>query len=492
LESKEGDLMSWNRPDMRSVAGWSRKMATFDDLSEEIAARFFLGPKAHALMQEVLRLITAQPGGLEGFVEKFEAVGLDDWVSSWLRDRFPMVLSGRQVKKALGTEVVKGVADDAGVTESLAGQILGYAIPKAVVWLKQGGTLPEDIRASMPALAGVAPPPSPRPAAFSSSSRTSGQAPQPRMEGSEGAARSRLLLPGAAVVITLALFGYAIFRGTASDHAAVQSAPHLAQNAPAASQETASTPKPPPSSNEERPGALAGAAATGVNSAASIGNFAVQARWINNLKAEFASFGGNASQLLFAGNGFEAQETMPRAAHADMIGSLPETHLPQFVVASLTGSGPAGIGTTLSPMLASATPGKEEQGATSIEASLESLSIDFPENSTRIPPRSIPLLRQAADLIKQLPAGTVVELNGYTDSTGSPAVNMKISERRADSVYQALVREGVSPARLRAKGFGSASLLASAGSATEGRSTALERPERSDRRVDFRVVQQQQ
>jgi OmpA-OmpF porin, OOP family len=468
-------------------------MATFDDLSEEIAARFFLGPKAHALMQEVLRLITAQPGGLEGFVEKFKAVGLEDWVSSWLRDRFPMVLSGRQVKKALGTEVVKGVADDAGVTESLAGQILGYAIPKAVVWLKEGGM---PIRASTPALASVAPPPLPsrRPAAFSSSSssRTSGQVPGPRKDGSEGDAGPRLLLPGAALVITLALFGYAIFRGTASDHAAVQSAPHLAQNAPAASQERASTHPLAPSSNEERPGALPGAAATGVNSAAAIGGFAVQTGWINNLKAEFASFGGNASQLLFAGNGFEAQETMPRAAHADMIGSLPETHLPQFVVASLTGSGPAGIGTTLSPMLASATPSKEEHAPTSIEASLESLSIDFRENSTRIPPRSILLLRQAADLIKQLPAGTVVELNGYTDSTGSPAVNMKISERRADSVYQALIREGVSPAKLKAKGIGNASQLASAGSATEGRSTALERPERNDRRVDFRVVQQQQ
>jgi OmpA-OmpF porin, OOP family len=468
-------------------------MATFDDLTEEIAARFYLGPKARALVQQVLKLIAAQPGGLDGFVEKFKAAGLDDWVTSWVRDHFPMVLSGRQVKKALGTDVVKGIADDAGVTESFAGQILGYAIPKAVVWFKEGGALPEDIRASMPARAGLAPPPSPHPAAFSSSSsRTNGQVPRPRVEGSEAAAGQRLLLPGAALVITLALFSYAIIKGTASDYAPVQSAPHLAQNASAMRKETASTRPPPPSGTEERPGALPGAAATGINSAAAIGDFAVQAGWMNNLKAEFASFGGSASQLLFAGKGFEAQETMPRAAHADMIGSLPETQLPQFVVASLTGSGPAGAGTTLSPMLASATPGKEEQAPTSIEASLESLSIDFPINSTRIPPRSIPFLRQAADLIKQLPAGTVVELNGYTDSTGSPAVNMKISERRADSVYQALVREGVSPARLRANGFGSASLLASAGSATEGRSTALERPERSDRRVDFRVVQQQQ
>jgi OmpA-OmpF porin, OOP family len=469
--------------------GWSRKMTNFDDLTEDIAAQFGLGPEGDALVQEVLHLIAAQPGGVGGLQNKFLAAGLDDKVASWQRGLNPMALSVREVKEALGAGAVKGMAQKVGLPERFTARVLGYGIPKIIVWLKDGGTVPEAISATTRSFVRPAKAPTTQPPA-EFLSRAEGRAPQPRLQGSEDVPARRLVLPGAALVITLGLFGYAIITGTAGNQApALQSTASVAQNSQAASPGAASTPPAEPSRAEGR-SVAPGTAASAAKPAAVPGDFSLQVGWIKNLEVEFNSFGGDASQMLFAANRFEAQETMPQASTADTIGSLPFTHLPQFVVASVTGSGPTDIETTLSPMLASAAPGKE-QAVTSIEAALQSLAIDFPPNSARIPRDGIPVLRRAAEMIKQLPAGSVVELNGYTHGAANPALNMKLSERRAESVRQALVHEGVSPAMLRAKGAGSASLLASTSTTNEGRSMAMEKAQRSDRRVEFRVVQQQ-
>ncbi|MGV8842198.1 MAG: OmpA family protein [Pseudomonas sp.] len=47
-----------------------------------------------------------------------------------------------------------------------------------------------------------------------------------------------------------------------------------------------------------------------------------------------------------------------------------------------------------------------------------------------------------------------VMVEGYTDSTGSAAYNLSLSERRAESVRRALVRMGVDPARIVTQGYG--------------------------------------
>jgi outer membrane protein OmpA-like peptidoglycan-associated protein len=61
---------------------------------------------------------------------------------------------------------------------------------------------------------------------------------------------------------------------------------------------------------------------------------------------------------------------------------------------------------------------------------------------------------KATRLIKQLPAGNVVEIAGYTHNVSSPTTNMRLSQRRANAVREALVRAGVNPAILNAKGYG--------------------------------------
>jgi uncharacterized protein YidB (DUF937 family) len=249
-------------PDKRAVAGWSRKMPTFDDLTEEIAARFDLGPKARALVQEVLGLIAAQPGALGGFLNKFLAAGLDIKVASWLRGPYPMALSVRQVKKALGAEAVKAIAQKVGVTEGFGAKVLGYAIPKIIIWLRGGGTVPEAISAAIQAFPRPTPASSPpSPAKFSS--RTDGRVPRPRIQGGEDIPARRLVFPGAALVMTLGLFGYAIIAGTPGDQAPVQSPARVAQNAPAASPVTHSTQSAQPSGTEAARAAVLASATPG-------------------------------------------------------------------------------------------------------------------------------------------------------------------------------------------------------------------------------------
>ena len=47
-----------------------------------------------------------------------------------------------------------------------------------------------------------------------------------------------------------------------------------------------------------------------------------------------------------------------------------------------------------------------------------------------------------------------VEVSGHTDSVGSDAYNLRLSQKRADAVKKYLVDKGVKPERIRAVGYG--------------------------------------
>jgi outer membrane protein OmpA-like peptidoglycan-associated protein len=47
-----------------------------------------------------------------------------------------------------------------------------------------------------------------------------------------------------------------------------------------------------------------------------------------------------------------------------------------------------------------------------------------------------------------------VTVEGFTDSTGSAEYNQALSERRAQSVRDALVQKGIDPARVDTQGYG--------------------------------------
>ena len=122
-------------------------MATFDELIQEINSRYCLGAKAGPLVHETLGLISGQPGGIDGFLDRFKAAGFAVEVGSWSGPE-PVPLSGHEVEQALGSDVISEIANKVDVNQSFARTILGDAIPKIIVLLAQGAAVPPAIPAS--------------------------------------------------------------------------------------------------------------------------------------------------------------------------------------------------------------------------------------------------------------------------------------------------------------------------------------------------------
>ena len=57
-------------------------------------------------------------------------------------------------------------------------------------------------------------------------------------------------------------------------------------------------------------------------------------------------------------------------------------------------------------------------------------------------------------ILPSLPPDYKIWVQGHTDSTGSMRTNMKLSQRRAQSVKAFLITKGVPADRLEAKGYG--------------------------------------
>jgi OOP family OmpA-OmpF porin len=79
--------------------------------------------------------------------------------------------------------------------------------------------------------------------------------------------------------------------------------------------------------------------------------------------------------------------------------------------------------------------------------------VTFAYDSARLTDSSSPVLNGVATGLKQHPH-LKVQLQGYTDSTGTVAYNMRLSRRRADAVREYLVGDGVDPSQLSTRGFG--------------------------------------
>lgn len=69
-------------------------------------------------------------------------------------------------------------------------------------------------------------------------------------------------------------------------------------------------------------------------------------------------------------------------------------------------------------------------------------------------------LDNLADVLNQYPNSTV-NVTGYTDSIGSPSVNLRLSQERAQVVKNYLVGRGVASSRIIARGMGASNPVAS-------------------------------
>jgi len=76
--------------------------------------------------------------------------------------------------------------------------------------------------------------------------------------------------------------------------------------------------------------------------------------------------------------------------------------------------------------------------------------------------RARQIIKEAADNSTHVQY-TRIEVNGYTDTSGTPQYNMGLSIRRADAVKSELVRDGVPGAAITTQGFGETHLLVATG-----------------------------
>jgi outer membrane protein OmpA-like peptidoglycan-associated protein len=91
----------------------------------------------------------------------------------------------------------------------------------------------------------------------------------------------------------------------------------------------------------------------------------------------------------------------------------------------------------------------------------------FASDSAQLHPKLRAALNELATSLLQNPTETV-QIVGYTDSTGGDAINLPLSQNRAQSVESYLVSHGVQPQRITTQGLGSQNPLASNDTA-EGR-----------------------
>ncbi len=82
-------------------------------------------------------------------------------------------------------------------------------------------------------------------------------------------------------------------------------------------------------------------------------------------------------------------------------------------------------------------------------------AILFDVNKSVIKPESLAFIRDLADFLAKNPSVNL-EVDGHTDSDGSPAANIALSQARADEVKRQMVAAGIHTDRLKAKGIGAA------------------------------------
>lgn len=104
--------------------------------------------------------------------------------------------------------------------------------------------------------------------------------------------------------------------------------------------------------------------------------------------------------------------------------------------------------------------------------------LEFETNQATLKPSSEEQLRNIAAIMKAYPNVTV-KVGGYTDNVGNDSANLKLSQERANTTKNEIVRYGIAEDRISAEGFGEQHPIAD-NSTEEGR--------QRNRRIDIRVT----
>lgn len=106
--------------------------------------------------------------------------------------------------------------------------------------------------------------------------------------------------------------------------------------------------------------------------------------------------------------------------------------------------------------------------------------VQFATGTANLTGNSDEILSEVAGVLKERPEIVKLEIQGHTDDKGNKNANKQLSQARADSVMKALVKKGIAPERLTAKGYGQEVPIAD-NKTEEGRA--------KNRRVQFKILE---
>lgn len=104
--------------------------------------------------------------------------------------------------------------------------------------------------------------------------------------------------------------------------------------------------------------------------------------------------------------------------------------------------------------------------------------VTFDTNSTAVRPGLISEINRVAGVLNQYPT-TLVRVEGHTDSVGSDAYNMDLSNRRANAVKNLLVQRSINDSRIDVVGYGETMPVAA---------NATEAGRQKNRRVEIKIA----
>lgn len=127
-------------------------------------------------------------------------------------------------------------------------------------------------------------------------------------------------------------------------------------------------------------------------------------------------------------------------------------------------------------------PPTEPEAAATVDSDQIKLrdKVQFETDSAVLKAESTAILDEVAKILSDNPNITKVRIEGHTDSTSTMQHNQTLSEQRAASVRDYLVRKGIAANRLTTKGFGQTRPIGD-NSTEEGRY--------QNRRVEFYIVE---
>ncbi|WP_150540216.1 YidB family protein [Actinobacillus vicugnae] len=93
---------------------------------------------------QLIQALLQSQGGVEGLIAKLQQGGLGDLLKTWISaDEENAPVSGEQIANVFGQENLQAAAQEAGVEEKDAGDLLAEFLPKIVDTLTPNGQLPD-------------------------------------------------------------------------------------------------------------------------------------------------------------------------------------------------------------------------------------------------------------------------------------------------------------------------------------------------------------